>query len=364
MGGLRWGVESICDVLTQHGVTIMTRWQTQRKILGARKLWPRLRRDGHDIARCTVERLMRELGNAGVVRGKRKRPVDSALRETRPADLVDRHFWRFRTDQLWIADFTYVWTWSGWVCVAFVFGAHTHRILGWRAAASMTTPLGLDRLDMALWTRRREGVIGFAGLTHHTDAGSVYTSIAFTDRLINERIDASVGSVGDAYAKSLGESQIGLYKSELIHHEGPWRDVDQVEAATASWALWFTTERAPTARSTTSPRSRSSSSTSLASNRSKEPADTSNSLSGHAGASRCPRSSSLTPCVCRARATAGCETGRPPCCAWRPNRGANCRWRAAGRRPRGRRTNQPWPGRRYRRRGLRSRRLQACRTPG
>ena len=222
---------------------ILATWQSQRKVLGARKLWLRLRRDGHDIARCTVERLMRDLGIAGVIRGKRKRPVDADPRETRPADLVDRHFARFRTNQLWVADFTYVWTWSGWVYVAFVFDAHSRRILGWRAATSMTTPLVLDCLDMALWTRRREGVAGFTGLTHHTDAGSVYTSIAFTDRLVGEGIDPSVGSVGDAYDNSLAESQIGLYKSELIHHEGPWRDVDQVEAATASWVLWFNTER-------------------------------------------------------------------------------------------------------------------------
>ncbi|WP_374316547.1 IS3 family transposase [Microbacterium sp.] len=269
-GGLRWGVESICAVLTQHGVKIapstyydargrgpsprivsderwkpiiLTTWQTHRKVLGARKLWLRVRRDGHDIARCTVERLMRELGIAGVVRGKRKRPVDTDLRETRPADLVDRHFARFRTNQLWVADFTYVWTWSGWVYVAFVFDAHSRRIIGWRAATWMTTPLVLDCLDMALFTRRREGVTGFAGLTHHTDAGSVYTSIAFTDRLVDEGIDPSVGSVGDAYDNSLAESQIGLYKSELIHHDGPWRDIDQVEAATASWVLWFNTQR-------------------------------------------------------------------------------------------------------------------------
>ena len=222
---------------------ILATWQEQRKVLGARKLWLRLRRNGHDIARCTVERLMRELGIAGVVRGRRKRPVDTEPRQTRPADLVDRHFARLRTNQLWVADFTYVWTWSGWVYVAFVFDAHSRRILGWRAATSMTTPLVLDCLDMALWARRREGVTAFTGLTHHTDAGSVYTSIAFTDRLIDEGIDPSVGSVGDAYDNSLAESQIGLYKSELIHHEGPWRDVDQVEAATASWVLWFSTER-------------------------------------------------------------------------------------------------------------------------
>ena len=266
---MRWGVESICAVLTGHGVkiapstyydardrkpsprvvsderwkpVILATWKQHRRVLGARKLWLRLRRDGHDIARCTVERLMRELGIAGVIRGKRKKPIDTGLRESRPADLVDRHFWRFRTNQLWVADFTYVWTWSGWVYVAFVFDARSRRILGWRAATSMTTPLVLDCLEMAFFTRRREGVTGFAGLTHHTDAGSVYTSIAFTDRLVDEGIDPSVGSVGDAYDNSLAESQIGLYKSELIHHEGPWRDVGQVEAATASWVLWFNTE--------------------------------------------------------------------------------------------------------------------------
>ncbi len=177
---------------------ILATWQEQRKVLGARKLWLRLRRNGHDIARCTVERLMRELGIAGVVRGRRKRPVDTEPRQTRPADLVDRHFARLRTNQLWVVDFTYVWTWSGWVYVAFVFDAHSRRILGWRAATSMTTPLVLDCLDMALWARRREGVTAFTGLTHHTDAGSVYTSIAFTDRLIDEGIDPSVGSVGDS----------------------------------------------------------------------------------------------------------------------------------------------------------------------
>lgn len=218
-------------------------WQAQHRRYGARKLWLRLRRDGHDIARCTVERLMRELGLVGVMRGKRRKPADTAVKQIRPADLVDRHFARFRTDQLWVADFTYVWTWTGWVYVAFVFDAHSRRILGWRAATSMATPLVLDCLEMALFTRRREGAVGFDGLTHHTDAGSVYTSIAFTERLADEDIDASVGSVGDAYDNALAESQIGLYKSELIHHEGPWRDVAHVEAATAEWVSWFNSDR-------------------------------------------------------------------------------------------------------------------------
>lgn len=171
---------------------ILATWQEQRKVLGARKLWLRLRRNGHDIARCTVERLMRELGIAGVVRGRRKRPVDTEPRQTRPADLVDRHFARLRTNQLWVADFTYVWTWSGWVYVAFVFDAHSRRILGWRAATSMTTPLVLDCLDMALWARRREGVTAFTGLTHHTDAGSVGGF-----NWLSQHLDREVFSDGD-----------------------------------------------------------------------------------------------------------------------------------------------------------------------
>lgn len=177
------------------------------------------------------------------------------------------------------------WTWSGWVYVAFVFDAHSRRIIGWRAATSMTTPLVLDCLDMALWTRRREGVTGFAGLTHHTDAGSVYTSIAFTDQLVDEGVDPSVGSVGDAYDNSLAESQIGLYKSELIHHEGPWRDVEQVEARNR--VLGAVVQHRPHPRLHRRPHtpSRSSNSTTLASNRSNDPADTSKTLSGHAGAS-------------------------------------------------------------------------------
>ena len=216
----------------------------KRKILGARTLWLRLRRQGHDVARCTVERLMADLGLVGAVRGGTKqRPADTGGKERRAPDLVDRHFARFHPDQLWVADFTYVWTWAGWVYVAFVFDAASRRILGWRAATTMATPLVLDCLEQALWTRRREGIDSFHGLTHHTDAGSVYTSIAFTDRLIDEGIDASVGSVGDAYDNALAESQIGLFKTELIHQEGPWRDVDNVEAATADWVHYFNTER-------------------------------------------------------------------------------------------------------------------------
>lgn len=228
----------------EHWKTVIALEWDKRKILGARTLWLQLRRKGHDIGRSTVERLMRELGLVGVTRGNwKQKPADAGIKERRAADLVDRHFHAFRPDDLWVADFTYVWTWAGWVYVAFVFDVCSRRILGWRAATSMATPLVLDCLEQALWTRRREGIESFQGLTHHTDAGSVYTSIAFTERLLDEGIDASVGSVGDAYDNALAESQIGLYKSELIHQQGPWRDVDHVEAATADWVHWFNTER-------------------------------------------------------------------------------------------------------------------------
>lgn len=178
-----------------------------------------------------------------------------------------------------------MWTWSSWVYVAFVFDAHSRRIIGGRAATSMTTPLVLDCLDMALWTRRREGVVGFAGLTHHTDAGSVYTSIASTDRLIDEGIDASVGSVGDAYDNSLAESQIGSTSPNSSTTTAPGGTSSKSRRRPRPGCCG-STPNAPTAQSTTSHHSKSSSSSTLASNRSREPADTSNSLSGHAGVSQ------------------------------------------------------------------------------
>jgi putative transposase len=151
---------------------------------------------------------------------------------------VDRRFTATRPNRLWVADFTYVATWAGMVYVAFVFDVFSRRILGWRAAATrMTTPLVLDTLEMALWTRAKDGVTDLTGLVHHTDAGSQYTSIAFPQRLLDEGVDASVGSVGDAYDNALAESQIGIYKSELIHPYGPWRDLEQVEIETLDWVF-------------------------------------------------------------------------------------------------------------------------------
>ena len=266
-----FGVEPICTVLSEHGVKIApstyyearNRAPSKRAVrdaeiveliarargnrfvcrFGARKMWLHLRRNGHDVARCTVERLMAHQGWSGVLRGKRPRTTIPAPEHARAADLVDRDFTATEPNQLWVADFTYVATWSGTVYVAFVFDVFSRRIVGWRAATKMTTELVLDTLEQAIWSRGRDGIDDLTGLVHHNDAGSQYTSFAFTARLIEEGVDPSVGTVGDAYDNALAESQIGLYKTELIRPEGPWRDVDHVELGTLSWVTWFNTER-------------------------------------------------------------------------------------------------------------------------
>ena len=266
-----FGVEPICTVLSEHGVKIApstyyearNRAPSKRAVrdaeiveliarargnrvvcrFGARKMWLHLRRNGHDVARCTVERLMAHQGWSGVLRGKRPRTTIPAPEHARAADLVDRDFTATEPNQLWVADFTYVATWSGTVYVAFVFDVFSRRIVGWRAATEMTTEIVLDTLEHAIWSRGRDGIDDLTGLVHHNDAGSQYTSFAFTARLIEEGVDPSVGTVGDAYDNALAESQIGLYKTELIRPEGPWRDVDHVELGTLSWVTWFNTER-------------------------------------------------------------------------------------------------------------------------
>jgi putative transposase len=212
--------------------------------LGARKMWLRLRSQGHDVARCTIERLMAQAGIRGLTRGARPpRTTTPDPAAARPADLVNRHFAATRPSQLWVADFTYCPAWAGMVYVAFVFDVFSRRILGWRAATAMTTPLVLDCLEQAIWIRAKEGTSDLAGLVHHTDAGAQYTSIAFTARLAQAGIDPSVGTVGDAYDNALAESQIGLFKTELFHPHGPWRDRDHLEPAVLDWVTWFNSER-------------------------------------------------------------------------------------------------------------------------
>ena len=227
--------------------------QKFRRRYGPRKMWLYLRGQGHEVARCTIERLYRREGWVGTVRKRRFRTTISDPAAARPADLVDRQFFASRPNQLWVADFTYVATWSGTVYVAFVFDVFSRRIVGWRAATRMTTDLVLDTLEHAIWTRQRDGVQDLAGLVHHTDAGSQYVSFAFTERLIEAGVDASVGSVGDAYDNALAESQIGLYKAELIRPEGPWRGVEHVEIETLNWVDWFNNERPHEALSDLSP---------------------------------------------------------------------------------------------------------------
>jgi putative transposase len=212
-------------------------------VYGARKVWLALNREGIPVARCTVERLMRELGLAGVHRGATRRTTISDPAAARPADLVERQFTSRRPDATWVADFTYVATWSGTVYVAFVLDAFSRRILGWRAATSMRTELVLDALEMAIWTRGRQGVTNLTGLVHHSDAGSQYPSIAFTQRLAEAGIAPSVGSVGDALDNALAETEIGLFKTELIHYRGPWRGLDDVELATLEWVDWHNHRR-------------------------------------------------------------------------------------------------------------------------
>lgn len=210
---------------------------------GARKMWLQLRRAGHDVARCTVERLMRLLGLQGARRGKAKRTTIANPAVPRAKDLVGRNFAPLAPDRLWVADFTYVSTLAGWVYVAFVVDAYARRILGWKVSTAMTTDLVLDAINQAIFTRRREGVKDLAGLIHHNDAGSQYTSVRFTERLLEEGIDASIGVVGDAHDNSLAESINGLYKTELIKPRRPWRNAAHVSAETATYLEWFNARR-------------------------------------------------------------------------------------------------------------------------
>ncbi len=266
----RFGVEPICTVLSEHGCPIApsTYYQARHRaasaravrdadlkvkiakvhednfgVYGARKVWLTLNREGTPAARCTVERLMKDLGLQGARRGKRIRTTISNAAAARPVDLVGRDFNPPAPNRTWVADFTYCPTWSGMVYVAFVIDAYSRRILGWRTATSMRTALVLDALEQAIWTRAREGVTDLSGLVHHTDAGSQYTSIAFTDRLIAAGVDPSVGTVGDAYDNALAESIIGLFKTELVKPRGPWRTPDQLEVAILEYVDWFNHRR-------------------------------------------------------------------------------------------------------------------------
>jgi putative transposase len=207
-------------------------------VYGVRKVWRQLAREDFKVARCTVERLMRSLGLQGAVRGRKCRTTIADEAADRPLDRVNRQFQASRPNQLWVADFTYVATWAGFVYVAFVIDIFARRIIGWRVARSMSAELVLDALEQALWSRS-----GAKGVVHHSDRGSQYLSIRYSERLAEAGAEPSVGSVGDSYDNALAETIIGLYKTEVIHRRGPWRNLDAVEYATLEWVDWFNHRR-------------------------------------------------------------------------------------------------------------------------
>ncbi len=215
-------------------------WQINMQVYGADKVWKQMNREGAAVARCTVERLMRRLGLRGVMRGKVVRTTISDAKAPCPLDRVNRVFKADRPNQLWVSDFTYVSTWQGWLYVAFVVDVFARRIVGWRVSSSMHTDFVLDALEQALYARQPERD---DALIHHSDRGSQYVSIRYTERLAEAGIEPSVGSKGDSYDNALAETINGLYKAELIHRRAPWKTKESVELATLEWVAWFNNHR-------------------------------------------------------------------------------------------------------------------------
>jgi putative transposase len=205
-----------------------------------RKVWRQLKREGRDVARCTVERLMKEMGLQGVIRGKPIRTTFSDKSAACPLDHVNRQFRSTAPNRLWVSDFTYVSTWTGFVYVAFVIDVYARYIVGWRVSRTAHAGFVLDALEQAIHDRRP---VNKGGLIHHSDRGSQYLSIKYTERLAEAGIEPSVGSVGDSYDNALAETINGLYKAEIIHRRGPWRSFEAVEFATLEWVDWFNHRR-------------------------------------------------------------------------------------------------------------------------
>ena len=266
----RFGVVPICRVLCEHGAGIApssyyayrSRQPSARSLrdlelldeisrvyfgpgrgkYGVRKVWRQLKAEGQLVARCAVERLMRQAGLVGVIRGVKRRTTVSDPAAVRPPDLVNRDFKASRPNALWVVDFTYVPTWQQTAYTAFVTDVYSRRIVGWRCAPSMPTDLPLDALEMALDLRARRDE-SVEGLVHHSDAGSQYTAIRYTEKLADAGALASIGSVGDSYDNALAESVVGLYKAECVDDEGPWHTIEALELATLFWVDWYNTTR-------------------------------------------------------------------------------------------------------------------------
>ncbi|WLP93169.1 IS3 family transposase [Gordonia sp. NB41Y] len=270
--GLVWGVDPMCRVLTEHGLPIapptyyehvnkqptarmvadaqvidaiysLRKEQQLYQVLGSRKMWSKLRSNGIDVARCTVERLMREMGWHGALKKKSPHTTRPNHDHERPEDLVDRRFWAAEPNRLWVADFTYCRIATGWAYTAFVTDVFARKIVGWKVASQMTTDLVTAAIDNATAARMRSGVTDLDGLTHHNDAGSQYTALAFTERLAEAGIAASVGSVGDSYDNALAESVNSDYKNELVDNQPRFPGVTELSLATAQWVAFYNQER-------------------------------------------------------------------------------------------------------------------------
>jgi transposase InsO family protein len=262
-----YGVEPICDVLpiapsTYYGhkgwernpesrsprarrdeqlhVEIRRVWDQNFQLYGVRKVWRQLNREGIGVARCTVARLMGDMGLRGAVRGRRFKTTVADEVADRPLDLVERDFRATRPNELWVSDLTYVATWRGFVYVAFVIDVFSRRIVGWRVSSSLRSDLALDALEQAICERQDDAA---EALVHHSDRGVQYLSIRYTERLAEAGIEPSVGSRGDSYDNALAESVIGLFKTEVIRRRGPWRSLEDVEFATLEWVWWFNYHR-------------------------------------------------------------------------------------------------------------------------
>ena len=263
--GLRWGIEPICRVLaiapsTYHAAKsrppsprairdaqlrpeILRVWEQNLAVYGADKVWDQLNKDGVRVARCTVERLMADMGLQGCRRGRLwVRTTVGDERLDRPADLVERQFRAPAPNRLWVADLTYVKTHSGWVYVAFIVDVFSRMVVGWQASRSLRSDLAIDALEMAIFNRQRAGA-DLSHLVHHSDRGGQYLSVRYSERLADNAIVASVGSKGDSFDNAMAESFNGLYKWELIYPKGPWSGLDDVEFATLTYVDWFNNRR-------------------------------------------------------------------------------------------------------------------------
>jgi putative transposase len=228
---------SITDAAAK--VEIRRVWEQNYRCYGARRIFKQLRREGHVIARCTIERLMPQIGIRGVQRGRKRFTTIADEAAPRPADLVERRFVADQPNQLWLADITYASTWDGWLYVAFILDVHSRMIVGWQLADHLRTDLVLDALEMALWRRD----LTFGNLIHHSDRGCQYTSFRYSDRLEEAKVAASVGSRGDSYDNAMAESLNGTFKAELVKLHGPWRTRGQLEIAIIEWIDWYNAVR-------------------------------------------------------------------------------------------------------------------------